>query len=175
MRSRSPRKFWLLAILPHTHVFRPRAHVGFCPGLRLPLLRVTPVKREAREKEPRAGWGGLSRAVLQRNPFPLLSLQDLWALPAVSLGWSVFDPQIRTSSQSRQPIPMALDSPSGAEEGCRNTGDEVCPLSMHHRSCSNPCRQAHSQRGLSLLSIKETGQRRECVPTTFLSPSGAQR
>lgn len=28
-----PRKFWLLAILLHTHLFRPSLRVGFCPGL----------------------------------------------------------------------------------------------------------------------------------------------
>lgn len=68
-----PRKFWLLAVLLHTHLFRPRVCVGVCPGLLSSLLGVTLVKERGEGEEPRAGWGGLPRAVLQPEPLqPLL-------------------------------------------------------------------------------------------------------
>lgn len=66
-----------------------------------------------------------------RNPSPS-SLQDLWALPAVSLGWSVFDPQIRTSSQSSKPFPWLWTAPVGAEKAAGTqvmAESALCPCS----------------------------------------------
>lgn len=78
----------------------------------LPLLAVTPVKGRGEREEPRAGGEGCRVLCCSQNPCAPSSLQDSWALPASSLGWSVFDPQIRTSSWFSKPFPMALDSPS---------------------------------------------------------------
>lgn len=108
-----PRKFWLLAILPHTDLFSPRAHVGFCPGLPSPSTWSDSSYGERRERRTKGGLGRAVRCCAAAGTPSPSSLQDLRALPAVSLGWSVFDPQIRTSSQSSKPFPMALDSPSG--------------------------------------------------------------
>lgn len=68
-------------------------------------------------------------------------------------------------------FPWLQTAPVGAREGCRNTGDEqsaLCPCSW--RSCSNPCRQAHSNHGLSSLSIEETGQKEENARFTHFAP-----
>lgn len=66
-----------------------------------------------REKNRGRGGEGCPAQCCSQNPCSPSSLEDLRALPATSLGWSVFDPRIRTSSWSSKLFPMAPDSPGG--------------------------------------------------------------
>lgn len=103
---------------------------GSAQDSRLPLVRVTPVNERGEREEPRAGWGGLSRAVLQPEPLPPplcrtygLCLLSLWVGVSLILRSEPLHSLVNH-------FPWLWTAPVGAREGCRNTGDEVCPLSL---------------------------------------------